>query len=414
MTSPKSVVIVGAGIVGLSVAWFLQDYGIEVTVLDRTDVAAGSSWANAGWLSPGLATPLPEPSILRYGLKSLLDTNAPLYIPFSPNFKLASFLVKFSRHCTEKKWYEAMRAYIAMNNEALGAYDEMALVDNALEFHEAPIMATFQRKDQAKDLLKEFEMIRSAGQSLTTQELSGKELRSKVPQLSNAVDFGIRIEGQRYVNPGLLTKKLGESIVSRGAKIVTDVEIDTIQRINSQIVLHSKSHENIVADTAVIATGAWLDKLARPLGVKMSVQPGRGYSFSVPTEQEVPFPIYFPKIRVACTPMGNNSLRVAGTMEFRHLDAQLNSKRIASIVRSCAPLFKGVDLDNTTQEWVGPRPVTADGMPLIGETKLSGVYIAGGHGMWGMTLGPVTGKLLAAQIIKNEISPHLDYFNPLR
>lgn len=414
MPSPKNVVIVGAGIVGLSVGWFLQNYDIEVTILEQKSIGSGSSWANAGWLSPSLTTPLPEPAVLQYGIKSLFNPNAPLSIAFPPSIKLINFLLTFSRNCNNKKWQKAMQSYIGINNLAFDAYDEINLAEHNLEFHQSPIMAAFETRSQAKGLLDEFEMIRGAGQSLVSYELSGKDIRSKVPQLSDAIDFGISIEQQRYVNSSSITRSISESVIKRGAKIIEEYKVEKIKSSNSKVYLYSKNNSDITCNAVVVANGAWIDEFSNQLGIKVPTAPGRGYSFSVPTQQEVPFPIYFPATRVACTPMTNNILRVAGTMEFSHLEDGLNLRRIDAIVSSSKKLFKGVDLDNKSNLWVGPRPVSADGMPFVGSTKLSGVYVAAGHGMWGMTLGPITGKLLASQIAQNQISPYLVGFDPRR
>lgn len=411
---PKTVIVVGGGIVGLSVAWHLQEYGVEVTVLDKTGVAAGSSWGNAGWLSPGLATPLPEPSVLRYGLRSLIHQDAPLYIPLSFNLDLIRFLGGFARRCTEKSWYRAMAAYVPLNNQALDAYDTLAESTDTLEVIRAPIVAAFERKEQAKDLLAEFEMITRAGQVLDTQELSGSELRSTMAHLSSAVRFAIRIQGQRYIDPGKFTTNLGDAVRGRGARTISGAQVTSVKRDGSRVRLGSSDGNSYVADAAVIATGAWINRLARPLGVKMMVQAGRGYSFSVPTSSSVPHPIYFPAIRVACTPLGESTLRVAGTMEFRGPDHRLEPSRITSIVRSATPLLSGVDWTQVENQWVGPRPVSADGMPLIGATRMPQVFIAGGHGMWGVSLGPVTGKLLTRQIVMGYSPPELHAFDPLR
>lgn len=411
---PKHVVIVGAGIVGLSIAWFLQDYGVQVTIFDRKGVAAGSSWGNAGWISPGLTTPLPEPSILRYGLKSLVQADAPLYIPFSVDRSLVKFLFGFARKCTEREWYRSMRAYIALNNEAYDAYDVLRASDSALEVHEAPIMAAFRHRDEAKDLIKELEMINRAGQIVHTEVLSGHELRQSLPQLSDEVEFGVRIDGQRYIDPGSFVTKLGVSVARRGGTFVTNTEVDSLQSTGDSFSVGSKDGKRITADAVVLANGAWISKLAGPLGVKTPVQAGRGYSFSVQTREKVDFPIYFPAVRVACTPLSNDSLRIAGTMEFRKPDFRIDPARISAIVRSASPLLDGVDWSQRRDEWVGPRPVSADGLPLIGESKIPGVFIAGGHGMWGITLGPVTGRLLASQIVKGEIPNQLRPFSPVR
>ena len=166
-------------------------------------------------------------------------------------------------------------------------------------------------------------------------------------------------------------------------------------------------------DAVVVATGAWLSQMAREFGVKRVVQAGRGYSFSVAVDDLPNGPVYFPAARVACTPVGDR-LRVAGMMEFRKPEAALDHRRIQAIVEAARPLLKGADLDHRQDEWVGSRPCTSDGLPLIGATKSSKVFVAGGHGMWGITLGPVTGRLLAEQIVTGVAPSQLAPFDPLR
>ena len=163
----------------------------------------------------------------------------------------------------------------------------------------------------------------------------------------------------------------------------------------------------------VLATGAWLNQLARPFGVRMPVQAGRGYSLSVKTDEPVAAPIYLPTARVACTPY-RDGLRIGGTMEFRSADHPLVPARVDALLSSARPWLSGVQWRTVSDFWVGPRPVSADGMPLIGATRSAKVFVAGGHGMWGVTLGPVTGKLLASQIVSGRSPDALSAFNPLR
>ena len=117
---PQRVAIVGAGMVGLSTAWYLQ--GVEVTVLDRDGVAAGSSWGNAGWLTPGIATPLPEPAVLKYGLRAVLSPSSPVYVPPSANPSFLKFVTGFTRHSTMKAWKKAMGALVPVNDLSLAAF----------------------------------------------------------------------------------------------------------------------------------------------------------------------------------------------------------------------------------------------------------------------------------------------------
>ena len=123
--TPQNVAVVGAGMVGLATAWFLQEHGVKVTVLDRTGIAAGSSWGNAGWLTPGLATPLPEPAVLKYGIRAVVSPSSPVYVPITTNRRLLSFLVRFARNSTMPRWREAMAALVPINSLALSAFDTL-------------------------------------------------------------------------------------------------------------------------------------------------------------------------------------------------------------------------------------------------------------------------------------------------
>jgi len=132
----------------------------------------------------------------------------------------------------------------------------------------------------------------------------------------------------------------------------------------------------------------------------------------VPVHRPILGPIYLPDARVACTPY-QGGLRVAGTMEFRSPDDPLQPRRVDAIIASAAPLLDGVDWDARTDVWVGGRPVTPDGRPLIGEVA-QGIYMAGGHGMWGLAHGPVTGRLLAEYITTGKQPEVLREFDPRR
>jgi D-amino-acid dehydrogenase len=163
----------------------------------------------------------------------------------------------------------------------------------------------------------------------------------------------------------------------------------------------------------VLATGAWMGRLARRFGVRSVVQAGRGYSFSVPVDRVPDGPVYLPAQRVACTPLGDR-LRVAGMMEFRSPESRLDERRVKAIATAAKPFLRGADLEAREDEWVGSRPCTTDGLPLIGVTRSPRVYAAGGHGMWGITLGPATGRLLADQIVNGRVPAELEPFSPTR
>jgi D-amino-acid dehydrogenase len=319
--------VVGAGIVGLSTAWFLQERGVDVTVVDRTGVAAGASWGNAGWISPALTLPLNSPGVLRYGMRSLLDPAAPLHIPMAADSALAVFLAHFVANCRRSSWKRAVRANVPLNEEAIEAFD--VLVANGVDapVTDAPITALFRSTEHAERMMRELHSLENAGQTMSVTGLAGEALREQVPLASSAITAALSINGQRFVDPGRFVHALGKAVAERGATMHT--------------------------------------------------------------------------------------LRVSGTMEFRDPHQPAIPARVGAIVASAAPLLEGVRWAERSDIWVGPRPVTPDGRPLIGEMS-RGVFLAGGHGMWGLAHGPVTGRLLAEQITTGKQPEALRDFDPLR
>ena len=411
--SPRTVGVVGAGMVGLSTAWHLRQHGVDVTVHDRVGVAAGSSWGNAGWLTPGIATPLPEPAVLRYGFKAVVSPSSPVYVPPSADPRLLRFLAGFARHSTAAHWRRSMGALIAVNDLALGAFDRLAAGGVDAPTHEAKsFVAAYRTPAERVTLLEEIEQIHAAGQAIEFDQLTGAEAREIEPALSDEIGAAIVLHDQRYVNPGQYVHALADSALRNGVSVAEGSDVRSVRDVGGRVRVVTSRGE-FEYDAVVIASGAHLNQLGDGFGIRRVVQAGRGYSFSVPVEHVPNGPVYFPAQRVACTPLGDR-LRVAGMMEFRAPEAPLDERRIEAIVAAARPLLRGADLDDRADEWVGSRPCTADGLPLIGATRSPRVYAAGGHGMWGITLGPVTGELLAQQMVTGRRPAPLDPFDPLR
>jgi len=408
----KRVVVVGAGIVGLSCAWSLQARGAHVTVVDRIEEAAGASAANAGYVSPAHSMPLPEPSLLRYGLRAALDPRSPVSLPLRGDLRRAKFLFALAGHCTSAAWRRAMEAYRPLNELAIGAYDAQREGGVNAAFTTADIISGFADYRQASGLLEEYNGVVGAGQSINIELLTADEVQRLEPHLSSAVRFGVLLRNQRYVTPRTYVEALAQSVRERGGEIVKHSPVSAVERQGNRVVARSSTHE-FDADAVVLANGAWMSALAAPHGVKVPVYAGRGYSFTLPIDAPLEIPVHFPGTRLAVTPNGDR-VRVVGIMEFTEPDAPLVQARIDSMVRTLKPLITGIDWEGRSDDWVGPRPLTSDGMPLIGKTATQGVYVAGGHGMWGMTLGPATGQLLAEEIVTGRTPVEIAPFSPLR
>ncbi|GAA0241554.1 FAD-dependent oxidoreductase [Cryptosporangium japonicum] len=413
-SAPQDVAVVGAGLVGLATAWFLQEAGVTVTVYERRHVAAGASWGNAGWLTPGLTVPLPEPAVLRYGLRALLSPASPVYLPLRADPALWRFLRGFVAHSTHRRWRRGLAAYVPVNQRALEAFDVLAAGGVSVPTRAAtPFLAGFRTGREARGMLTELTAIRDAGQDVRFRPVLNWRAQALEPALSDRVRAAIVVEGQRYLDPPEYLRSLGMAVRARHGRIVENVDVTAVRPGATSATVVRSTGQQYRHDAVVLATGAELTRLAGALGVRQPVQAGRGYSFSVPADPLPAGPLYFPGQRVACTPL-RGRLRIAGMMEFRRPDDPLDPRRIAAIVEAVRPLLTGVDLEDRADEWVGSRPCTADGLPLIGPTAAPRVFVAGGHGMWGIALGPITGQLLAETVLKGEAPPELAPFDPLR
>lgn len=412
--APDSVVIVGAGMVGLSTAWFLQEHGVDVTVLDRTGVAAGSSWGNAGWLAPALTTPLPEPAVLSYGVKAVVSPSSPVYVPLRPDVQLLRFLLRFARHCTPARWEKAMGVFGTVGRQALDAYD--VLTDGGVQEPTRPaepFLVGLGSVQAERGFVDELEHIRAAGVGIDYEVMTGTQARAQEPAFGAGVIAGVRLDGQRYIDPGRFVHALAESVSARGGKVMDGVDVTGVRDLGADGVVVATSTGDLRADAVVLATGSWLGDLAREFGVRQLVQAGRGYSFSVPAEHLPSGPVYFPDVRLACTPLGGR-LRVAGTMEFRRPDAAFDPRRVSAMIAAGKSRLAGIDWDDRVDEWVGSRPCTADGLPLVGATRSPRVHVAGGHGMWGIAWGPFTGRMAAEGLATGRAPEVIAPFDPLR
>jgi D-amino-acid dehydrogenase len=334
-----------------------------------------------------------------------------LSVPFRFDRELWGFLARFMAHATPGAWRRALAALTVIDRVALEAYDELEAGGVHATSHPSRWVVGFERERESVPFVQELRAVATAGQEI---RLSRVPDGVRVPHLSRAVRSTWTLEGQRYVDPGAYVQALATSVSARGAKVLSDARVTGIRPVPGGAEVDVAGRDAMTADAVVIATGAWLPALARQFGVRTRVQAGRGYSFSVPVEgPPIDHPVYFPARRVACTPY-QGRLRVAGTMEFRGPDEPLQPARVRAIVRSVRGLFEGVDLDSREDEWVGSRPVTPDGLPLVGGTAAPGVYVAGGHGMWGMVLGPATGRALAGLITTGRTPDEIRAFDPLR
>jgi D-amino-acid dehydrogenase len=189
--------IVGAGIAGLSVAWFLQEEGFQVTVYDTRGVAGGASAGNAGWICPAMVAPLLEPSVLRYGMASVLRPGSPVRIPLTAVPATWRFLAAFATNCTRRCWLAGVSSYAPLNALTLPSYDALAQAGVTATIQDSAMVAAFDSPGQAVALRHELDAVAAAGPKFPVDELTDGELHRDQPLLATRARYGLRISGQR-------------------------------------------------------------------------------------------------------------------------------------------------------------------------------------------------------------------------
>ena len=206
------MIVVGAGIVGLSCAWSLQDHGIGVCVMDRRRPGAGASWQNAGYVSPALCAPLPEPAILRYGLRAVLNPRSPVQLLWQNDPSLITFMAHLARHCTSGQWRRSMAAYRHLNEQVPHSYERQLAGGVDAELVTADVLTCFEQHDNRAAFLHEIQGIIESGQSVKIDLLTGDEARQREPHLSRRVALGVAVKGQQYLTPARYVTALARSV----------------------------------------------------------------------------------------------------------------------------------------------------------------------------------------------------------
>lgn len=395
------IAVVGAGMVGLASALNLADAGYEVTVLDRKGVAAGSSWGNAGFICPSMTFPLSAPGEWKNGIDAVINKDAPLALPqpFSP--KLWKFLAQFTLQMTDAKFKRAVDELAPDLKDSIASFERLKDFGVEGKFNHSDFTVGLGSEAELKGFIHEVGINRDAG---VPAELETFDPREK-PYFTDLVTHGAIVKDQAFIDPPAFVQSMADAAERLGVKIITDAEIVTGHVGADGVGLVDALGRTYDFDGVVIAAGVWSDELLRKLHGKsatIGMAAGRGYSFTAQVDPEYlpTTPVYLPTTRVVFTPY-RGGLRVGGTMEFLDPDAPLRPERIESMKRVASKYMKGIDLENTTDHWVGPRPVSPTGPPKI-EALSPRSFVAAGHGMWGIAHGPRAGEQIAS-IVKSTL-----------
>ncbi len=409
------IVVVGGGLVGLSCAWFLRERGAEVLVLERGEPGGGASRGNAGEICPSGVEPLPAPGMVAHAFANAFRADAAVHVHPSYAPRMAGFVARFAQASTAVAYERGFQAMLPLALGVTAAYDELAGAGIGTHARSEGYLVCFSDQRAAQEDREHVQRIHELGVCAAPEALlDTAEALALEPMLTPVVRAAYVLPGERWIDPGRFVDDLAAGLRERGVEIVSHAPVASLNETPDGIRARTDDGEDFDGGGAVLAAGVWSAGIAERLGLRLMMHPGKGYSFSVAPEPIPRRALNFHEAHVVMTPMGER-LRVAGTMEFDGTTDRFNTRRIAAMIRGAEPFVQGIDWDARSEEWVGPRPMTPDGLPFIGFAPGSErIAIATGHNMLGLTLAPVTGTLIAGLLTGGGPAIDLRAFDPAR
>lgn len=407
MSDSQSVIIIGGGVVGASCAYYLQQRGADVTIVEKQSFGAACSHGNCGFVCPSHVLPLAEPRAIRSTMKAMLSPKSPFSIKPRLDVKLWMWLLNFARHCNERDMLAGGHALQALLMSSMDEYERLVteqVVD--CEWQKKGLLYVY--KDQQRlDAYEPTNQLLSETFNEPAVKLTGAQLEELHPALKPGQAGAWFYEHDAHVRPDKLMESWKQTLTANGAKILEGCEVQQIVRQDGKAVSLQTNQGELTADRFVVATGALTPFLEKFLGCKIPIQPGKGYSLTMPRPKLCPtVPMIFPERRVAVTPM-ESGYRLGSIMEFAGYDQSIKPERLKLLRDGADAFLKDPYCEPVEEEWYGWRPMTYDSLPIIDRSPtLQNVWIAAGHNMIGLSMSTGTGKLVAEMMSGDK--PHID------
>ena len=395
------VVVLGAGIIGTTSAYFLAKQGHEVTVIDRQDsVSMETSHANAGCLSYGFTSPWASPGLPFSVLKWVLTGRSPLIINPNMSVETIKFLYRMYKNCNSRSYEINKSRMLRVAN-----YSQKALLEIETDFdlyYEQKKQGSLQLFWDSKEIEKTQKDIAILDKfNINSQLLSAEECVKIEPGLQyvkNKLAGGIQFMDDFTGNCYLFSTEVYKKCVEMGVNFEFNTEIKSLQISNDKITSVSTDSGEIKADCYSVSLGSYSTKILSKIGIEIPIYPVKGYSITLPVLSNEDAPqstIMDEKNKIAITRLGDR-IRVAGMAHLTDFDKNLRTKSLDSLMSGLDLLFpKSYESSKETNFWTGFRPSTPDGTPIIGPTPFNNLFLNTGHGTLGWTMSAGSGKLLA-------------------
>jgi D-amino-acid dehydrogenase len=388
------IAIIGGGIIGLACAWYLRRAGRDVVVLERTTPGAGASHGNCGTITPSHAPPLPEPGVVRRALKWMLKPDAPLYI--RPRFDPALWLwlLKFTARCNPRDHAQATRIRAGLLNASMEALPELLRdADIDCGFERTGLLYVFRDSRYFEQHAHLPDTLGALG--IEAEAWDGARTELAEPALRAGVAGGIWFPHDASLRPDRLVAGLAAATRRAGVEIIEQAPVVEVTMERGRITALHAGEQRLRPREVVLAAGAWSPALSRRLGLRLPIQPGKGYSMTFGRPAAAPGRALVLKEPSVCVTTWQDGFRIGSTMEFSGYDDRLNPVRLAALRRAAGEFLREPGAGEPLEEWCGWRPMTWDDVPVIGRTPgIENLVVASGHGMLGMSMAPATGMLV--------------------
>lgn len=408
-----TVAIIGAGIVGVSTAIWLQRDGYDVVLIDRAGPAEGASQGNGGVLASCSIVPVTTPGLIAKAPKMLFDPRQPLFLKWGYLPKLAPWLLKYLARTNAADTAATAAAMAPIVGDSLN--DHLALATGTgAEKWITPSDYLFVYNDRSHYEGDAFGWSLRRDNGFVWDEFDAETFHEYDPVFARDLGFATRLKGHgRITDPGQYVRDLAAHMERQGGRIIK-ADVQDFARENGQVTGVRTAHETIPCDAVVVATGVWSGPLAKKLGLKVPLEAERGYHIEFWDPSFVPrSPVMVASGKFVATPM-EGRLRLAGVVEFGGLKAGPSRAPFVLLKKNGLAALPGLKYSHIT-EWMGHRPAPADSIPVIGAVPgLKGAFTGFGHHHVGLTGGPKTGRLLAQMIAGRKPNVDLNTYSPAR
>lgn len=418
MSNSRSVIVCGGGIVGLCAAHYLAREGFAVTMIERNAEGADScASGSAGYVSPSHLAPISAPGMVWQGLKWMMSSRSPFYIKPRFDSELMRWGWLFARSCTREHTQRAAPVLRDLCLAGRELFVELAeKTGNAFELR-IEGMLNLCKTPEALDH-EAHGLGRLANElGVEARVLDAKQTAEMEPGARMDIAGSVYFPIDAHLTPSKFIQTLVALLKQQGVQFRWNTSVDRWRAQAGRITGVSTSKGELVADEYVIATGSWAPGMTRSLGIRLPMQPGKGYSLTIEQPRfKFTKSLILAERRVAVTPMGDK-LRFGGTMEISGHTDSVRPERVEQIIAAAQSYFPDFRADDFAgiKPWFGYRPVSPDGMPYIGRfAREANLMAACGHAMLGVTLAPITGLLVAETLAGRKPSVDMTLLNPDR